>query len=127
MNERLVVSVIILPPPLGGGSTCLRDLSFVIGHLSLVIFEKLLTLPRPCLARGSVEGFDPAEEVSGLEGRRIRTVRTVSGVALDRLAEVIPNSAGSRLRGIGGPHEVAPDLDRIFAGEDHQTYRPFRH
>src|SRR5262245_800971 len=76
------------------------------------------------LARAEVEG---AEEVRDLERRRLRRVRAVYGVGLDRLGEVLADRSGRRLGRIGGAHQITPALDRVVGLQYPADARPLGH
>src|SRR5437870_5227741 len=67
------------------------------------------------------------EEVRNLERGRLRRVRPVHGVRLDRAREVPPDGAGRRLGGVGRPHQLAQARDGILALQHHGHARPLRH
>src|SRR6188508_2960124 len=69
----------------------------------------------------------PAEKVSKLECRRLRRIRSVRRVALDRLAKVLPHRAGIRLRWIRRPHRRPPLLDGVGRLEREQDAWTGRH
>src|SRR5262245_31129204 len=54
-----------------------------------------------------------AEEVSELERRCLRRIRTMRRVVLDRRAEFLTQRARLGFRRVGRAHEVAPLLDRV--------------
>src|SRR5678816_289334 len=55
--------------------------------------------------------FHAPEEISQLEGRRLRRVGSVRGIELDRRAELLAERAGVGLARIGRAHQRAPLLD----------------
>jgi hypothetical protein len=58
--------------------------------------------------------FEPGKEVADLKGSGLRSVGAVSTIVADIGAEVVTNCARCGLFRIGGPHGVAPLLDRAF-------------
>src|SRR4026208_2344273 len=62
---------------------------------------------RPILKSSNSQILKFPKEVSHVERRRLRRVRPVDGVALDRLGEPLADSAHGGLVGIGITHEVA--------------------
>ena len=69
----------------------------------------------------------PAEEVAEFERRRLRRVRAVRGVVVDRGAEVLAQRAGVGLGRVGRAHEVAPLLDGVRRLEAQHDARARRH
>src|SRR5437762_13932163 len=71
--------------------------------------------------------LERAEEEGDLERRRLRGVRAVNRIGLDRCRELLADRAGRRLCGIGGAHEVAPLLDGVVGLEHQRDARALRH
>src|ERR1700730_1331598 len=66
---------------------------------------------------------DAAEKIADFERRRFRFVRTVRGVALDGLAELLAQRAGVGLCRIGRAHECPPFPDGVGRLQDERDGR----
>src|SRR5512145_2186619 len=71
--------------------------------------------------------LEAREEVRDLEGHRLQGVRAVHGVGLDGRGEVRPDRPRRGLAEVGGPHEIAPALDRALALQHHHQAGPLGH
>src|SRR2546426_6828163 len=80
-----------------------------------------------CSIIPSVARLHFTKKVRGFEGRGLGAIGPVRRVALDREAEVAPDRPRRGLGGIGRPHQVAPEPDRVLPFEDHQDDRPLGH
>src|SRR5207245_10570761 len=67
--------------------------------------------------------IDPRKKVPNLERRRVGRIRSVRGIALDRLRELLPNRARIGLGRVSGAHQRAPLSDRVRRFEDHHERR----
>src|ERR1051325_4318878 len=76
---------------------------------------------------GGLDQIDSGKEVADLVRRRLRRVRSVRGVMLDRLREFLAKRSCVGLRRIGGAHQRPPLLDRIVGLEDKRNARAGRH
>src|SRR5262249_1912241 len=85
-----------------------------------------------CMARVSITSsarmdLERIEEERDLEGRRLRRVRAVDGIRLDRGGKLLADRPGRGLRGVGGAHQLAQPCDRAFTLEHHRYTRPLGH
>ena len=71
--------------------------------------------------------IDPGEEIADFKRRRIRCIRPVGGVVLDRASEFLAQRAGVRLRRICCAHQPSPLFDRIRRLEREHDHRAGRH
>src|SRR5437867_3879551 len=78
----------------------------------------------PALPRVELEA---REEVRDLDRRRLRRIRAMHRVGLDRRGEVSADRSRRGLGRVGGAHEIAPALDRVVSLEHHQEARPLGH
>src|SRR5690606_12340002 len=83
----------------------------------------------PRLRRQKLTAVDIAfgEEESDFNGGGFRSIRTMNGVGVDAVCEIGANRAGLGLLGIGGAHQVAVLLNRVFTFEDLNKHRTRNH